>query len=693
MNTGSPRIETLRFENAELHARLEEAEETLAAIRRGDVDALVVGDDVYVLDSANAANNKLRKDVLAQIEDAVLAFDNDDHVMFMNAAAERQYRRSVSETLGHSKLELYAETWPDSGLEAASRQHLETTGAYRAHTIHRRNDGGAMHVESTVSRLRDADGRPSGTLAVIRDISERVAAEQTLRAATEALARRERQFSTLVENSPDILTRFDRDLRHRYVSPIIERYTGRSPSEFLGKSHAEVGMPEELCAMWGAALRKVFETGQVGRNRFSITSIADTESFFDARLVPEFGADGRVESVLSIASDVTEHELADAARRVAEEALREADRRKDEFLATLAHELRNPLAPIRNAIEIMHLTREPGVHANARSIIERQVRQMVHLVDDLLDVSRISQGKVDLRRQLVDVAALVEAAVETSRPLIDAAGHELTIRLPAPRTLMVDADVTRLTQIIANLLNNAAKYTPQGGRIEVGAERDDGFAVIGVQDSGLGIPPEMLPRVFDMFAQVDRSLERAQGGLGIGLALVKTLVELHGGSVQVQSAGRGQGSSFKVRLPLAAAAAPWPDPAAPLPLQTRVATDLQVLIVDDNVDSAESLASVLEALGYRTRTAHDGVVATRAAEAFRPAVALLDIGLPGLSGHDVARHIRAQPWGAEMLLVALSGWGQLDDRRRSKEAGFDHHFVKPVDIDALSDLLQQARKR
>ena len=553
LTDGLPEPDALRLENAELRARLEEAEETLAAIRRGDVDALVVGEDIYTLDSANAAANRMRKDVLSQMEDAVLALDADDHLIFMNAAAERQYRRPASEALGRARAALYRESWAHADDEAASRAALEGSGTFRAQTLHVRHDGSSLHVESTVSRLRDAGGEPIGTLWVLRDVSERV----------------------------------------------------------------------------------------------------------------------RVES----------------ARRAAEDALREADRRKDEFLATLAHELRNPLAPISNALQILRLSHEPAVVGKAHGIIERQLLQMVHLVDDLLDVSRISQDKVVLRRAPVDVAAVVQNALETSRPLVDAGRHELTVRLPAPRTLTVDADVTRLTQIIANLLNNAAKYTPEGGRVEVSAQREGEQALICVKDSGVGIPPEMLPRVFDMFAQVDRSLERAQGGLGIGLALVRRLVEMHGGTVQVSSEGPGRGSTFCVRLPLTAAAVPADEPTLTQPLQGHDADRIPVLIVDDNVDSAESLSRLLQMLGYRTRTANDGLEAVQLAEAFRPRVVLLDIGLPGLSGHDAARRIRAEPWGREMLLIALSGWGQDDDRRKSKEAGFDHHFVKPVDLEALTALL------
>ncbi len=542
-------------------------------------------------------------------------------------------------------------------------------------------------MESTLSPLHDATGEPIGSLVVIRDISARIKAEETLRTATRALALRERQFSTLVENSPDVLSRFDRALRHLYVSPAIASIVDIRPEDFIGRTHAEVGMPAALVESWRVALEAVFATGEIGRTKFALIARGGAERIFSARLVPEYADDGSIESVLSIAVDVTEQEAVDAALRESQQGLEDADRRKDEFLATLAHELRNPLAPIRNALQIMRLSDDVAMQHNARGIIERQLRQMVHLVDDLLDVGRITQGKVDLRREPADVAAVVQSAIETSRPVIDSGRHELTMRLAPPRTMIVDADVTRLSQIVSNLLNNAAKYTPEGGRIEVAAKPDGADAVITVKDSGVGIPAEMLPRVFDMFAQVDRTLDRAQGGLGIGLALVKSLVELHGGRVEAHSEGSGTGCTFTVRLPLVAIGSDDSQPSTLPVSDPEFGADTRVLVVDDNIDHADSLSQFLRMLGYRTRTANDGPEAVRVAEAFRPHVALLDIGLPGISGTEVARTIRARPWGGDVLLLALSGWGQDEDRRRSAEAGFDHHFVKPIDIDALTALL------
>ena len=809
----------LRTANVELEARVAEAEDTLAAIRSGDVDALIVGEDIYTLDSANAASNTLRKDVLAQMQDAVLAFDVDDHVIFMNPAAERQYGRVASEMLGRPRSELLRERWPDAGQARQAREDLRTHGSCRSESIHVLHDGREIHVESTISTLKDVAQQPLGTLAVIRDIEDRIEAQATLAAAGAALARRERQFATLVENSPDIFARVGPDLRYLYVSPIVERYSGVPAADHIGRARTEVGMPAEMQPDWERVVRRVFATGEVGTFKFAVTDVGGRSWMFSARLIPEFGEDGTVESVLSIASDITEQELIDAAlreskarleftlaaahvgdweidvasgecrhsdlfdrcfgyaapapgwnldamfahlhpderervrrlvtrafatrddlvfearvvwpdgsehwidvhgsaylsarasereaprlrflgiiadvtlRKLTEATLRDADLRKDEFLATLAHELRNPLAPIRNAVQIMQLSRDESLHDHARQIIERQLKQMVHLVDDLLDVSRISQGKVELRLEQVDAAAAVLDAIETSRPLIDAGRHHLTTRLAPPRALMVDADGTRLTQIVANLLNNAAKYTPEGGHIQVLTERDGDEAVITVQDSGIGLTPDMLPRVFDMFAQVDRSMERAQGGLGIGLALVKRLVEMHGGTVVATSDGPDRGCRFVVRLPL------LPHPARPPRLDgvhepmAHETDGLRVLVVDDNVDSAESLSQVMRILGYAVAVAHDGAEAVEMAASWRPAVVLMDIGMPRMSGLEAARAIRDCAGSERPWLIALSGWGQAEDRRKSSEAGFDHHFVKPVDVESLIELIRELPRR
>lgn len=372
--------------------------------------------------------------------------------------------------------------------------------------------------------------------------------------------------------------------------------------------------------------------------------------------------------VLSVIRDVTE-------RKQAEEALHEANRRKDEFLATLAHELRNPLAPLRNGLQVMTLAADdPQVVARARAMMERQLAQMVHLVDDLLDVARISQGKLELRKQHVNIETVVTSALETCDPLIRQGGHELTVTLPE-QPVWVDADATRLAQALANLLSNAAKYTERGGRVWLTVELQGSDVVVTVKDNGVGISPAMLPRIFDMFTQADRSFERSQGGLGIGLSLTKQLIELHGGSIEARSAGQGKGSEFLVRFPMVT-----PAPSKPIdpPKSIQRTFQWRIVVADDNVDAAASLATLLTLMGNEVRTASDGLQALDVAAALRPHLIVLDIGMPKMDGYEACRRIREQPWGRKVLLVALTGWGQDEDRRRSHEAGFDHHLVKPV---------------
>jgi PAS domain S-box-containing protein len=372
-----------------------------------------------------------------------------------------------------------------------------------------------------------------------------------------------------------------------------------------------------------------------------------------------------------------------------EEELREANQRKNEFLATLAHELRNPLAPIRNGLEILRLTHSGGESAErAREMMDRQLKQMVRLIDDLLDLSRISRGKIELKREPIDLATALQSALEMSQPLIDGAGHELTIEAP-PEVLLVNADLTRLAQVFGNLLNNAAKYTNPGGRIWLTVRRTGREAIVSVRDNGVGVAAAMLPKIFDMFAQVDHSLQRAQGGLGIGLSIARKLVEMHGGALEAHSAGVGAGSEFVVRLPLLDIASPVEQPQTRTPGGSGK-PGLRILIADDNADAAASLAVVLRMKGHDVRIARDGLEALDIAARFHPQATLLDIGMPHADGYEVCQRLRAQPGGSDQLIVALTGWGQADDRRRSEEAGFDRHLVKPADVRAIEELLERA---
>ncbi|MGQ0640667.1 MAG: PAS domain-containing hybrid sensor histidine kinase/response regulator [Gemmatimonadaceae bacterium] len=392
----------------------------------------------------------------------------------------------------------------------------------------------------------------------------------------------------------------------------------------------------------------------------------------------------RIVGASKVARDITE-------RARAEAALREADRRKDEFLATLAHELRNPLAPIRNSLHILRVTgpRDSAVE-RVRDILERQVNHLVRLVDDLMEMSRITRGKIELRREQIELAAVIGSAVEASKPGIDAAGQDLVIAIP-PEQLTLEADPVRLAQVFANLLNNASKYSEARTTIWLSARREESEAVVAVRDSGIGIPPEMLQRVFEMFTQVESSLPRAQGGLGIGLTLVRSLVQMHGGTVEARSPGIGRGSELVVRLPLAQTASR----VAPEITRAHSASlaSQRVLVVDDDRDAADSLGTMLTFLGAEVFVTYGGVSALDITDEFKPNVALVDLGMPGLDGYELARRIREQYGNQEIALIALSGWGSDEDKRRSLEAGFDYHLIKPPDVDALKALMASLGER
>ena len=373
------------------------------------------------------------------------------------------------------------------------------------------------------------------------------------------------------------------------------------------------------------------------------------------------------------------------------DALEEADRRKDEFLATLAHELRNPLAPIRHGLDILRKSPDTANAMEIRDMMDRQLVHLVRLIDDLLDVSRVSQGKIVLRKERIQAADIVRSAVESSRPLIDAARHSLTVDVP-PEPIWLDADLTRLAQVVGNLLNNAAKYTPEGGRIGLSLRTDGDEAVIAVSDNGLGIPADMRSRVFQLFTQVENHTDRAKGGLGIGLALVKQLVAMHDGSVSAESSGPGQGSVFTIRIPLASDTAETQprnesSAAPPAPVQP-----LKVLVIDDNVEVAQTIGWMLEEMGHHYSLVHDGRLALQAAREFRPDAILLDIGLPVMDGYAVCRAFRQDELFKDALIIAQTGWGQQKDKSLASEARFDHHLVKPVAYEDLERILAKLSK-
>jgi PAS domain S-box-containing protein len=495
-----------------------------------------------------------------------------------------------------------------------------------------------------------------------------------------------------------------------YVNPAFARFVGRERKDLVGRPFAEA-VPEGDGNGCLALLDRVFRTGipeNLAEQEHRHTEPGPV--YWSYAVWAILGVDERPAGVMIQVTDVTEtavyrqqamamneallvsatrqHELAAAAELLGTR-LQAAVQMRDHFLAVLSHELRNPLAALITGLQLLRLAgKDPVAAERSRTMMERQLNQMVRLVDDLLDVSRITTGKLELHKERVDLASVVCDAVEASRTLIDRQGQELTVTLP-PGPILLDADPIRLAQVFLNLLNNAAKYSERGGHIRLSVERDGNEVVVSVRDTGIGIPASHLPHVFEVFVQVDTAWQRAQGGLGIGLSLVKEFVGLHGGRVEAHSDGPGKGSEFVVRLPAAAetTAAEAPAVGAEWPTGPR----RSILVVDDNEDTRESLAQILEFLGHEVRTANDGETAVVTAAAFRPDVILMDLGMPKVDGYEAARRIRAQTWGSEPFLVALTGWGADDDRRRTHDAGFDRHLVKPVRPDALTRMIAEMR--
>jgi len=535
-------------------------------------------------------------------------------------------------------------------------------------------DGCLRRFFTQLAPLRDAAGRLVQWFGTNTDLSPLEQAEQAMRQSEERL-----RESLLAANMAAWRWSLDSG---------ITRFSENAPSVFgpvwqqAAQDNSEIDSWRFLPAADQARLRAIAEDALARGDsyRFEI-ELPDTAPG-DCRWIEVRGkADSDTpRSSSGIALDVSE-------RKRAELALRQADQRKDEFLAMLAHELRNPLAPISSAVKIMELLAPdaPPQVQKAREVIDRQARHLARLVDDLMDVSRISTGKIVLRDEQVDPVAMVQRAIEMNRPLLEARGHQLITRgLSQPSLPMLRGDSTRLTQVIGNLVNNAAKYTEAGGRITLSLEREGGWLVIRVADNGVGMSPQIVPHVFNLFLQAERSLDRSLGGLGIGLSVVKRLTELHGGRVEAHSAGERLGSEFVVRLPVEPAAASPAPPAAPSSLP-RLAR--RILVVDDNRDAVDALAMMLRLNGSDVEVAYDGPSGLATAQSFRPDAIVLDIGLPGMDGYEVARRLRARPETADKLIVAVTGYGQKEDRERAHAAGFDHHLVKPIESDTLIRLL------
>jgi PAS domain S-box-containing protein len=605
---------------------------------------------------------------LSSIGDAVIVTDMHGVVTFLNPVAVSLTGWEAHEAAGQPVEQVFRI------LNEETRQPVENpvTRVLREgmvvglanHTVLVSRDGREVSIDDSGAPIRGHDEAIAGVVLVFRDVTE-------TRRAVEARL----YLAAIVESSDDAIIGQTLDERIASWNRGAERLYGYTAEEIVGKPLSLLvpsDHPDELPTIMERIKRGEFI------EHYETERLRKDGSRVDVSLTisPVRNAEGKIIGASKIARDIT--------------ARKEEDRRKNEFIALLAHELRNPLAPLRNALQVMRLAGDNRETVEqARTMMERQLQHLVRLVDDLLDVSRISQGKLQLRKERISLEAVVGNALEVCEALVKQQNHELTVTLPK-EPLYVDADKTRLAQALCNLLSNAVKYSDRGSHVWLTVRREGNEAVIRVKDAGIGIQAHMLSKVFDLFTQIDRSLEKSQGGLGVGLTIVKRLVEMHGGSVEAHSEGHGMGSEFVIRLPLVLSLTQEQEGERDNQ-QTFRASGHRILVVDDNVDSATTLAMMLKIMGHEVRTAHDGLEGVETAAVFRPDFILLDIGMPKLNGYDACRRIREQPWGKNVGIVALTGWGQDEDKRRSQEAGFNSHLVKPVEPAALEKLLAELK--
>ena len=643
---------------------------------------ILFGEAMRRAQAVTAEGREVLRVTLGSIGDAVITTDTGGGITYMNEVAESLTGWNLAEARAlplEQVFRIVNESTREPVESPASRALRDGVIVGLAnHTVLIRKDGSECPIDDSAAPIRDALQRVSGCVLIFRDVSaqrrvERDRAEQLQTA---------RLLAAIVESSDDAIISKSLDGTIRTWNAGAERVFGHSAAQAIGH-HISLIIPPDRLAEEDDIIRRLKSGERIDHFETERVAADGRRLLVSLSISPIRDEQGHVVGASKVARDVTRLRQTEAELRRLADNLAEADRRKDEFLATLAHELRNPLAPLSNALAVMKRAgADAQVMQRARDTMERQLAHLVRLVDDLLDLNRISHNRLGLRLQPVELASVVQQAVEASRPLAEAAGHTLRVQLP-DEPVHLNADTVRLAQVFGNLLNNSCKYTRPGGTIDVTARCEGASVRVSVKDNGIGIPRGQLERIFEMFAQVERADHATQGGLGIGLTLVKRLLQMHGGSIEAHSAGEGQGSEFVVRLPTVDA----PVHVVPPPEVARTPSARRVLVVDDNADSAESLALLLEMSGHRVFTAHDGEAAIHAAEAHRPDVVLLDIGLPKVNGHDVCRYIRAQPWGRDITLVALTGWGQETDRRRSHEAGFDGHLVKPVEPRALFELM------
>jgi PAS domain S-box-containing protein len=604
---------------------------------------------------------------------AIFRIDPEGIITEWTEGAQRVKGYTAEEVVGQSIALFYTPEGLAAGELTTEMEQATQAGRAERESVRIRKGGGRFWVNEIMTAIRDEQGRLVGFTKISRDITERKKAEEAL------FDSRQRLQIVLDSIAEHAIITFD--LQHRIVSwnPGSWQMFGYTAEEAIGQSGEIFFTPEDREAgQMEHEMRMAREQGQAPDERYHLRKDG-SRLYVSGTMAPLFDADKTLLGYVKVARDLTD-------RRRMEQVLREADRRKDEFLAMLAHELRNPLAPIRNGLQILSLTE--GANPDLAPLVELMSRQLTHLVrlvDDLLDVSRISQGKIELKRERLDLGTLVGGAVEAARPLYQTRGKTLDLALPTT-PLLVDGDATRLAQVVTNLLTNGSRYTGENGQVRVTLESIQGEARLRVTDNGIGLEAEQLDAIFELFVQVDNSVARSQGGLGLGLTLVKQLVELHGGRVDVRSAGLGQGSEFSVYLPLLSA-----DKLQPAINQVTPQPTLQppLLVIDDNADAALTLAMLLKLKGYQVHTRSSGRAGLEAAEQVRPAAILLDIGMPDLDGYETCRLLRQQPWGKSVPVIALTGYGQAEDLRRTHEAGFNAHLVKPVDLVALTQLLTQ----
>ncbi|NRF68206.1 PAS domain S-box protein [Aquincola sp. S2] len=703
------------------------------ALRFVDLQIALVADDgtgqsqcrAALIDTTERMAMRERGARLAAIvdssEDAIIGRDLQGRVTAWNEGAERLFGVPAREIIGRTMDDLVP---PERrGEELRLLQRLRT-GERLSHveSERRREDGHRLPVSMSLSPILDDNRQVIGSSLIARDITDRKRGER-------ALHQRLRQLDLLSQAGQSLIMGdhrapqtqhelFDR-VRLAIGSEIYLNYSrGANPDRLaLVGCHGlpperrgplnEVPVDGSLCGLivrqrtpliveqlQDSPMTEAHHLQAEGAQCFAgfpllaggaVIGVAAFVSTTRQRL--REGDLQVIQTVCDQVSAMLERTRLIDELHASEQSLKVADRRKDDFIATLAHELRNPLAPIRNAVGVLRQRADaPDQVAWCRDIIERQVVQMTHLLEDLLDVSRVTRNRIELRRRRILLQQAIEQAVETTRPLIEQ--HHQTLQLEVPsEALPLYGDLTRLTQVFANLLNNAAKYTDSSGEIRLAVAREGDEVAIRVKDNGIGIDPSQLPQVFDMFAQLEPSLERSHGGLGIGLSLARGLVELHGGRIEARSEGRGRGSEFIVWLPIVHHAADRPAETMPGGLPAAAAHGLRILVIDDNADAARTLAMVLALNGHEVRSAFDGSSGLEAAEAWRPDVAVIDIGMPDLNGYEVCRRLRAQPWGERVLLIACTGWGQDEDRQRARAAGFDAHLVKPIEAEAVLKLL------